>query len=117
MPKRKERVAPPPTRDAWDVRYLTNESIKGWEDLCRTAPGPTGDCWDQLRTTPLKPKNPRRQHRLKGSLGVREVGGKPLQQWQYEVTGGGRVWYCPDPDSNTVWLAAASTGHPKATES
>ena len=39
-----------------------------------------------------------------------------LEQWQYEVTGAGRVWYCPDRESRTVWLTDASVGHLKATE-
>ena len=42
--------------------------------------------------------NPRqrteRQHPLKGNLGTRCVNGEMLEQWQYEVTGGGRLWYC-----------------------
>ena len=44
------------------------------------------------------------------------IGDKELEQWQYEVTGAGRVWYCPDPPERTVWLTDASVGHPKATE-
>jgi hypothetical protein len=34
-----------------------------------------------------------RQHPLKGALGVVKVGGAVLEQWQYEVTGGGRIWF------------------------
>ena len=39
-----------------------------------------------------------------------------LPQWQYEVTAGGRIWYCIDDDKKTVWLTAVHIGHPKATE-
>jgi hypothetical protein len=39
-----------------------------------------------------------------------------LEQWQYEVTGGGRIWYLVDIDKNTVWITYAGTGHPKATD-
>ena len=42
--------------------------------------------------------------------------GKVLDQWQYEVTSGGRIWYCPDPAARIVWITYASTAHPKATE-
>jgi len=49
-------------------------------------------------------------------LSVREVGGKTLEQWQYEVTGGGRIWYCIDDDRHTVWLTLASVGHPAQTD-
>jgi hypothetical protein len=60
--------------------------------------------------------NPRRQHPLRGELAVHVVSGRPLEQWQYEVTGAGRVWYCIGDGARTVWLTAASTGHPKGTE-
>jgi len=39
-----------------------------------------------------------------------------LEQWQIEVTGGGRIWYLVDDDARTVWLVEAGTGHPRATE-
>jgi len=39
-----------------------------------------------------------------------------LEQWQYEVTGGGRIWYLVDDATRTVWLTYAGTGHPKATD-
>jgi hypothetical protein len=52
---------------------------------------------------------------MRGELGSRQVHGKVLEQWQYEVTGGGRIWYCPDPDDRVVWVTAASVAHPKQT--
>jgi hypothetical protein len=39
-----------------------------------------------------------------------------LPQWQYEVTGGGRVWYLVDDRLRRVYLTYAGTGHPKSTE-
>ena len=57
-----------------------------------------------------------RQHPPKGSLGRRSVNGEDIEQWQYEVTGGGRLWYCIDDKKRTVWLTEATAGHPKATE-
>lgn len=117
MPRRKDRVAPPPTDRQWDIRYLTSEAVEGWEDLCRPAPGPTNACWEVLRSAPTRPRNPARQHQLKGaSLGERVVEGRTVEQWQYEVTGAGRVWYCPDPEKRTVWISFASTSHPKITD-
>ncbi|WP_419863510.1 hypothetical protein [Candidatus Poriferisodalis sp.] len=44
------------------------------------------------------------------------MNGVEMEQWQYEVTAGGRIWYCIDDAQRTVWLTVASTGHPKATE-
>jgi hypothetical protein len=68
-----------------------------------------------LTERPTTPENPARHHRLKGAFATREIAGRTLVQWQYEVTAGGRIWFCPDPDKRTVWVVAASTGHPKAT--
>ena len=49
------------------------------------------------------------------------VNGVEMEQWQYEVTGSGRIWYCIQPhdiddQKKTVWLTRVSVGHPKATE-
>jgi hypothetical protein len=44
------------------------------------------------------------------------VNGDTLDQWQYEVTGAGRLWYCIDDARRVVWLTDAMVGHPKATE-
>ena len=35
---------------------------------------------------------------------------------KYEVTSGGRIWYCIDDNRRTVWMTNADVGHPKATE-
>jgi hypothetical protein len=112
--RRGERVAPPPTKEECDVVFATNDAVEGWEQLGRHVPGPINDGWQRLPTAPLRVD--RRQHPLKGRLSEREVADKRRQQWQYEVTGAGRVWYCPDPDQKTVWVTDASVGHPKQTE-
>jgi hypothetical protein len=80
------------------------------------APGPARDCYDALSKNPRDRSNPGRQHPLKGELGTREVKGARLEQWQYEITGAGRVWYCIDDEHQRVLLTLAATGHPKATE-
>lgn len=76
----------------------------------------TWEAWVVLTERPLHPENPARQHRLRGHLAERQVGGRTLPQWQYEVTAGGRIWYCPDADRRVVWVVAAGPAHPKATE-
>jgi hypothetical protein len=40
----------------------------------------------------------------------------PSNERTKEVTGAGRVWYCPDVEKRIVWLTLASIGHPKAKE-
>ncbi|MGI9001190.1 MAG: hypothetical protein ACR2GH_05945 [Pseudonocardia sp.] len=114
--KRGDRVAPPARPGGWEARFATSEASKGWEHLCQVATANTWEAWIILTERPTIPENPARQHRLRGSLATRTVGGRELDHWQYEVTAGGRIWYCPDPERRIVWVVAASTGHPKITE-
>lgn len=114
--KRGDRLAPPAPPGGWKARFATSEAAKGWEELCRVARGNTWEAWIVLTERPTRPDNPARQHRMRGQLATREVGGRTLDQWQYEVTAGGRIWFCPDEQRRIVWVVAASTGHPKATE-
>lgn len=114
MPKRKERVAPPPKSGGWDFRFATNDAVKGWEQICSSAASNARVSWDRITSDPRA--RDARQHPLKGTLATRMVNGEPLEQWQYEVTAGGRIWYCIDDRGRTVWMTGASPGHPKATE-
>jgi len=114
--KRGDRVAPPQRPGGWEARFATTEAAKGWEQLCQTARANTWEAWIVLTERPTTPENPARQHRLRGSLGTRELAGSALDQWQYEVTAGGRIWYCPEPDRRIVWVTHAGTGHPKQTD-
>lgn len=70
--------------------------------------------WERITADPRDQSE--RLHPLKGSLGARIVNGLAMEQWQYEVTSAGRLWYCIDDDNRTVWLTDASVGYPKATE-
>jgi len=114
--KRGDRVAPPSGPEGWKARFATSEAAKGWEELCRVARVNTWEAWVVLTERPTRPENPSRQHRLRGQLGSHQIGGRELEQWQYEVTAGGRIWYCPDWERRIVWVVSAGTGHPKATE-
>ena len=91
-------------------------SGQGWEDLCRIAQANTWEAWIVLTERPTTPENPARQHRLRGAYATRDISGTLLDQWQYEVTAGGRIWYCPDPGKRIVWVTLAASGHPKQTE-
>ena len=115
-PKRGERAAPPPGPDDWDVRFLDNDSAKGWEDLCRQAPGNTLAAWTTMRQNPTPPMNSPRHQRLKYGLATGEVKGRVLDHWQIEVTGAGRIWYLVDRENAVVWIDYAGPGHPKATD-
>ncbi|WP_232662611.1 hypothetical protein [Pseudonocardia sp. TRM90224] len=76
----------------------------------------TWEAWVVLTERPTQPEYRSRQHRLRGQLAERQIAGQTLPQWQYEVTAGGRIWYCPDAARRIVWVVAASTSHPKVTE-
>lgn len=114
MPKRRERVAPPPAKDGWDLRYATSDAVNGWDLVCAAAPANARAAWERITTDPRQRDH--RQHPLKGTLGSRVVNGETLEQWQYEVTSAGRLWYCIDDARRTVWLTDAMPGHPKVTE-
>lgn len=115
-PKRRDPVAAPPGPDEWQIRFHTNEAIKGWEELCRQAPANTLAARTIMRRNPAPPMNAPRHHRLSGELATGSVGGRILDRWQIEVTGGGRIWYLVDPDTTTVWMDYAGPGHPTATD-
>lgn len=98
------------------VRFATTEGAKGWEELCRTATSNMWEAWVLLTERPMSSENLSRQHRLKGSYARNTVEGIEFDQWQYEVTSGGRIWYCPDAERKIVWVTRAGTGHPKLTD-
>lgn len=110
MPKRGDRVAPPPGPAEWDMRFGDGSAVEGWERLSSQAPGPSRNAWLTLRSDPRSRND--RQHPLKGALGTRSIGGRVLEQWQLEVTGAGRVWYAIDDERRTVILTLAMVGHP-----
>jgi hypothetical protein len=49
-------------------------------------------------------------------LATHDFGGRKLEQWEIEVTGGGRIFYLVDDDRHTVWVVHAGAGHPKVTQ-
>jgi hypothetical protein len=115
-PKRNDPAAPPPGPGDWQIRFLDNESAKGWEDLCNHAPGNTLNAWTTMRRNPTPRTDTPRHHRLKGRLATGIVRGRVLDHWQIEVTRAGRIWYLVDPDTTTVWMDYAGAAHPKATD-
>jgi hypothetical protein len=111
--KRGDRVAPPAQPGRWGLRFASTEAAKGWEELCRQAPGNTRRAWEEIGAEPKPFPSTERRHQLKGKE-LSAVNG--LEQWQYEVTGGGRIWYLVDVKNMTVWVSWAGTGHPNATD-
>jgi hypothetical protein len=114
-PKRGDRAAAPRPGE-YDLRLANSESAKGWDHLCRQVPASTRTAYDAIRANPCPVPETPRHHRLKSALAWGTHNSRVLEQWQYEVTGGGRIWYLVDRDARTVWLTYAGTGHPKATD-
>ncbi|MCX5226828.1 hypothetical protein ABZY16_37645 [Streptomyces sp. NPDC006553] len=56
------------------------------------------------------------QHRLRGRLATRALGGRISPQREYEVTAGGRVRYLVDEPRRTVHLVYAAPRHPQDTD-
>ncbi|QXC46721.1 MULTISPECIES: hypothetical protein [Rhodococcus erythropolis group] len=115
-PKRGDRVAPPATGSLWDLRFATSEAAKGWDELCRQAAANTLVAYEEMRRREVEQEPTPRHHRLKGRLATGVHNGAEMEQWQYEVTAGGRIWYLLDIERRTVWLKYAGTAHPKQTE-
>lgn len=115
-PKRGDRVAPPARLDEYELRFATNDSAKRWDELCRQAPGNTRVAFEAIRTNPRPAPATARHHRLKHDLAWGIHAGQRLEQWQYAVTAGGRIWYLVSPQDREVWLVYAGSGHPKVTD-
>jgi hypothetical protein len=116
MPKRGDRAAPPARSDEWELIFADNATAKGWEHLVRQHPGPLREAWNRLRRDPRTGAPPNRMHRLKADLKTRAIGGVAYEQWQYGITGGGRIWYCIDEAKARLYLTCAGTGHPAQTD-
>jgi hypothetical protein len=115
-PKRGDRAAPPPVDSEFDLRFANSAAADGWEHLARQVPANLRRAYDAIRTAPRSLVSPERQHRLKGSLAIGVWKGQAHERWQYEVTGGGRIWYLIDDDRRTAWITFAGTGHPSETD-
>jgi len=105
-----ESLAVPPKAEqsttagaAWTVVARNERVNRAWKDLTKTAGENAAKCYDYLCTTPMVPK-PRRIFPLRGK--------KYAGAWEYEVTGGDRVFYVPDPKLKKVTVYYAGP-HPE----
>jgi hypothetical protein len=113
---RGSRVPAPPIDGEWDLRFANKKAAINWEQLCNAAAGNCAAMHAQLRSDPRQAKNPGRHHRLRGELASGKHGGRDLEQWQYEITGAGRVWFLIDDANHKVWLTLVESGHPSRTD-
>ena len=117
MPRRGDRAAPPTRTGAWKLIFNDNAAAEGWEELCALAAGNMQVVYDHLSTNPRdRTAKAGRVHQLQLDYATRDVKGAKLEQWQWEVTGGGRIWYCPDDSRRIVHIMWAGVGHPSQTD-
>lgn len=101
----------------WTVKPASEQARKQWLQALAAEPELMDAERNRLRTRPLdRSANPRRTAQLKGGLATRTIGDKTLPQWQQELTSAGRLWYCPDKQTRTVWVTKVDLQHPKATD-
>lgn len=100
----------------WEFVFKDLDAAKGWAELVRASPAATDQAWVAVTSDPKR--TDARQHQLKGKvLSTGSYQGAAMAQWQYEVTGAGRIWYLIDEQNRRLVLSHAGTGHPKATDS
>jgi hypothetical protein len=107
-PKRGDRAAPPPVGEEYDIRFGNAEAAKGWDSLGHHTPANLRRAFERIRSAPRSFDDVHRHHRLKGALGQAVWKGRVLERWQYEVTGGGRIWFLVDDDERWCgWFTRA----------
>ncbi|MEO3854992.1 hypothetical protein ABGB08_08795 [Acrocarpospora sp. B8E8] len=100
----------------WIVRLVDRQAAQGWATLLAQVPENLDRAWLAITGDPRGRDDLSRQHRLKFDLRTVKIDGSELEHWQYEVTGGGRIWYAIDDERRTLWITQAGTGHPRKTD-
>lgn len=83
----------PETENTWLVVAKNRRVNRDWEALMQRHPENSSRCYNDLSTAPTT-RQPRRVFPLKGK--------KYKGVWEYEVTGGDRVFYIPDENQLKV---------------
>ena len=111
---RKASAVPRPRKKAeFEIRLVTQQASKGWQDLLATTRNAVVDAWDLLSKSPAQ-ESPR-NHRLKAQLATITHDGQTHDRWQHELPGGARIWFFID--GLTVNVIAVHTHHPNQTKS
>lgn len=113
MSKRGDRASRPTSTTDWSIRFDSREAADTWDSLLGTHANALARFWDEVTREPRQKSE--RLHQLKADFAFRVRAGVSLEQWQYEFSGAGRIWYCIDDSSRCVWLTAVQAGHPGAT--
>ena len=99
------------------MRAASARAHREWEAANAAEPDLMAAVRERLRLRPLdRSDNPNRTHRLKPPLDSKKVDDQELPQWQHEITSAGRIHYCPDKATRTVWVTMVDLRHPNTTE-
>lgn len=112
MSRREEAVPRPIRSTEYTIRHATAGARKGWRDIVATQKNAAVEAWQRLTTDPTSIDG--RCHPLKGDLATVTHDRKTHAQWQYELTGGARIWFYVS--GQEVHLIAVHTHHPNATK-
>jgi hypothetical protein len=88
---------------SWVVVARNPRVNKDWEKLIKQSPENARRCYERLRENPMQ-RSPGRIFPLKGK--------QYRGAWEYELTGGDRIFYVPDPKTQKVIVYYAGS-HPK----
>lgn len=116
MPRNVPRRGPARPETPWTIRPASAQARREWDAARLAEPELMDALRERLRMRPLdRSANPRRTHQLKPPLHQKRIGSKVLPQWQHELTGQGRVFYCPDRTEHVIWITRITLGHPRET--
>ncbi|MFE3953886.1 hypothetical protein ACFXPS_06835 [Nocardia sp. NPDC059091] len=105
-----------PRPKPWRILLHSTQAARGWTEMQRNAIDALDRAWVDITADPRSVAKPQRQHRLKADLKSVKLGDEEFEQWQYEVTAGGRIWYAIDDATRTLWVTKADMGHPGTTD-
>lgn len=129
---REEPVARPARTDEFEIVAADKGVTDEWNKWAKQEPNALASAYDQLATKPTEFSS--RQKKLEGkTYGTGTYDGKTYDRWQYEATGGGRIFYFVDDPTDggrkkverkgrgskprkRVIIEAVHPGHPKETE-
>ncbi len=112
MPPKKGLVPRPIKSSEYEVVHDSSQAANGWVDIVATQKNSAADAWDRLTKDPHK-SDPQ-CHQLKGDLSKIVRDGKSHDQWQYELSGGARLWFYVE--GKTVKIVRVFTAHPNQTK-
>jgi hypothetical protein len=112
MPPKKGLVARPLKSSEFAIEHVTSQAATGWCDIVATQKSSAVYAWERLTKAPNQ-SDPK-CHQLKGQLATIVRDGVEHDQWQYELSGGARIWFYVE--GRTVKIVNVFTRHPTQTK-